>query len=396
VRFVPLWPACAVRVQACAWLCVVAACGGFAEGNGPPWDPTGTTGGGPPTTSPLDDSTSSPDEGSGEEDSSGGVDPDSEGEGSTGEPEMFDCTPQWTTPWIGSPCAADGDCTYDGGFCLLESDGFPCGTCSQSCDSLCPDIEGTPETFCVDGSDVGIDAAGYCLSQCDPGLLGGEGCRDGYGCAGLDRFNDPSASAGVCVPQEFADMGDTDCQTQLVELGAVFTPYDHQPESPDGYPELTCTIEDAVFLHSPVNGIPLRYIESAEDGEILVSCQTAISVVGSVAVADMLGAAELIHYGTYNCRVIAGTSTLSQHGLGYAVDIAGFTMDDGSEVTVLNDWEDGNPNPTTTFGQFLLAFTDAIWDMNLWNIILTPEYNAAHDNHFHVDLTPGGNTYSRP
>jgi hypothetical protein len=388
-----------VRLRACVVLgcAVVLGCSGPQEAEGPPWDPQGTTGG--PTTNPLTtDSTTLPDEGSGGEDeSTSGSDPVTDGgEESSGGPPGFDCTPAWVTTFIGSPCASDGDCNYDGGFCLLESEGFPCGTCSQSCTSLCPDLEGAPETFCVDGSDVGIDAAGYCLSKCDPGLLGGEGCRDGYGCTGLDRFNDSSASAGVCVPQEFADQGETDCQTELIELGAVITPYDHQPESPAGYPSLTCTIDDAVMLHSPVNGVAIRYISAADDDAILVGCETALSVVGSVAVAQMLGAQELIHYGTYNCRVIAGTNTLSQHGLGTAVDIAGFTMDDGSEVTVLDDWEDGNANPVTAFGQFLLEFTDTIWAMNLWNIILTPEYNAAHDNHFHVDLTPGGNTYSRP
>ena len=25
----------------------------------------------------------------------------------------------------------------------------------------------------------------------------------------------------------------------------------------------------------------------------------------------------------------------------------------------------------------------------MWNIVLTPNYNADHRNHFHVDLTPG-------
>ena len=374
-------------------------CGGLPEAEGPPWLTAGTTGDGSgPSTNPSGEPTTMPGEGSGEEEgSTSGIEPEtSNGEESTGEPEMFDCSPQWTSPWIGSPCASDGDCSYDGGFCVLESQGFPCGTCSQSCTSLCPDLEGAPETFCVDGGDVGLDAAGYCLSKCDPGLLGGEGCRDGYGCTGLDRFNDPATSAGVCVPQEFADMGDTDCQTELIELGAVITPVDHQPESPDGYPGLTCTIEDAVLLHSPVNGVGIRYIGSEEEGEILVGCETALSVVGSIAVAQMLGVNEFIHYGTYNCRVISGTSTLSQHGLGTAVDIAGFGLEDGSEITVLDHWEDGNANPVTPAGQLLLNFTDAIWDMSLWNIILTPEYNAAHDNHFHVDLTPGGNTYSRP
>ncbi len=32
---------------------------------------------------------------------------------------------------------------------------------------------------------------------------------------------------------------------------------------------------------------------------------------------------------------------------------------------------------------------DAGDDDDIWNVILTPNYNAAHDNYFHVDLTPG-------
>ena len=80
-------------------------------------------------------------------------------------------------------------------------------------------------------------------------------------------------------------------------------------------------------------------------------------------------------------------------GMGRALDIWGFILESGDEVTVLDDWEDGNPNPMTPAGALLRSFTDQVWAMSLWNIILTPEYNAAHDNHFHIDRTPGGNTY---
>ena len=40
----------------------------------------------------------------------------------------------------------------------------------------------------------------------------------------------------------------------------------------------------------------------------------------------------------------------------------------------------------------LLSSFDAAhrwYDDWIWNIILTPNYNLAHDNHFHVDLSPG-------
>jgi hypothetical protein len=114
----------------------------------------------------------------------------------------IDCTPVWQQAWIGSPCSTDADCTYDGGFCLREDDGFPCGTCSMPCDSLCPDIEGAPETFCIDGADVGLSGTGHCVSQCDNALPAADGCRDGYACNVLSRV-DGTDVADVCIPDAF-------------------------------------------------------------------------------------------------------------------------------------------------------------------------------------------------
>lgn len=114
----------------------------------------------------------------------------------------IDCTPAWPTPWIGSPCVSDDECAYDGGFCLREDDGFPCGTCSLPCDSLCPDIDGAPETFCIDGADVGLSGGGHCISQCDNALPSGDGCRDGYACNVLSRV-DGTDVADVCIPDAF-------------------------------------------------------------------------------------------------------------------------------------------------------------------------------------------------
>jgi hypothetical protein len=231
------------------------------------------------------------------------------------------------------------------------------------------------------------------VSQCDPALLGGNGCRDGYVCLSMNRYMDPGSSAGVCVPGDGSNGGRTDCQQMLIDLGAVFVPVDHDPESPEGHPELICEIDEPVLLYSPVGGVALRYVSDAEEGPVFLGCDAAVSVAASAAVAETLGAEELLHIGTYNCRVISGTSTISEHGKANAIDIAGFTMSDGSEITVLEHWEDGNPAPVTPEGQLLRNFTDQIWAMGLWNIILTPEYNADHDNHFHVDLKPGSSTY---
>ena len=34
-------------------------------------------------------------------------------------------------------------------------------------------------------------------------------------------------------------------------------------------------------------------------------------------------------------------------------------------------------------------------ERDIFNIVLTPNYNAAHDNHFHVDLTPGSDFHGK-
>ncbi len=195
--------------------CVVATsgCRDVEEARGA-WSPDDTSGADGTADDGADDSADSGDIDDDGDDGDDGVDDgddgddgvdDGDSEESGGVP--IDCTPAWPESWIGSPCVADGDCTYDGGICLREDEGFPCGTCSLACTSLCPDIDGTPVTYCIAGTDVGLDDAGYCVSQCDDALPGSEGCRDGYVCNVLARV-DGSDVADVCIPAEFDSGGE--------------------------------------------------------------------------------------------------------------------------------------------------------------------------------------------
>lgn len=198
---------------ALAALVALPACG--MDPSGAAWSPDGTGGvhdAGDdevaPSSSAGDSAASgSSDDGDADEEGAGEGAPASDGneaDESSGDDGgvPIDCTPAWAESWIGSPCTGDGDCMYDGGFCLREDDGFPCGTCSQACTSLCPDLDGAPVTYCIDGADVGLASAGHCVSQCDNALAGEEGCRDGYVCNALARF-DGSDVADVCIPAAF-------------------------------------------------------------------------------------------------------------------------------------------------------------------------------------------------
>lgn len=85
-------------------------------------------------------------------------------------------------------------------------------------------------------------------------------------------------------------------------------------------------------------------------------------------------------FGTFSCRNVnhAKEGRLSQHATANAIDIAGFTFEDGSSATVLKDWGNGER------GEFLRAVRDRA--CTFFNGVLSPDYNAAHANHFHFDM----------
>jgi len=90
--------------------------------------------------------------------------------------------------------------------------------------------------------------------------------------------------------------------------------------------------------------------------------------------------ASIKHLGTYACRPIAGRSgrRLSQHAFANAIDIASVTLG-GETVSVLRDWDD-----TGEKGRFLRDLRAGACRM--FSAVLSPDYNAAHANHFHFDL----------
>lgn len=87
------------------------------------------------------------------------------------------------------------------------------------------------------------------------------------------------------------------------------------------------------------------------------------------------------HYGTYACRNVYGRATgrRSEHASANAIDVAGFVLEDGSEISVLDDWGADNEK-----GVFLEAIHDSACER--FSVVLGPDYNAAHANHFHFDM----------
>ncbi len=295
--------------------------------------------------------------------------------------------------FIGSPCETVADCNSPDladPVCLPNDDGFPGGTCSQVCDLYCPDSSGHPTTFCVTEAELPAPARlgdGMCLSRCDMGEWPASGCRDGYGCAVVERANESWTEMYACLPDRESDL--EQCHFDLAARGVPFEPIIIADSSPDSHPGLTCHVENPVKLKPPIHGVDLVYYNDSDTHNARAACNMAHSLVDTMDDAAAQGAVTMRHLGTVNCRVISGTNSLSRHAFGDAIDIYGFDLAGGQTYTLIDDWEHNTTNPMSPGASWLYESAYRWYDEEYWNIILTPNYNAAHDNHFHVDLTPG-------
>ncbi|WP_421853522.1 extensin family protein [Novosphingobium sp.] len=176
------------------------------------------------------------------------------------------------------------------------------------------------------------------------------------------------------------------CLANLSRNYASFTPL------PDQYYGAGCSAIGAVRLAS------LR----SDEGMLQVSnlgpitCPLANTLSGWArfgvdrAARSILGSplVRIETMGSYSCRTIAGTSRLSAHASANAVDVSGFVLADGRRITVLHDWSSESPQ--------IRAFLQTIRDSacKRFGTVLTPQYNEAHRDHFHLEVG-GGRPFCR-
>ncbi len=95
--------------------------------------------------------------------------------------------------------------------------------------------------------------------------------------------------------------------------------------------------------------------------------------------------ARIEHMGAYSCRRLYGRAQgrWSEHATGNAIDIAGFVLEDGGRISVLGDWDNDDKEAA-----FLRRVRDE--SCKVFGTVLSPDYNAAHRDHFHLDQQARG------
>ena len=89
--------------------------------------------------------------------------------------------------------------------------------------------------------------------------------------------------------------------------------------------------------------------------------------------------ARIDHYGSFACRTIGGGRRWSRHATANALDIAAFRLADGRRISLVANWPGEGRE-----ARFLRGVRDAA--CKHFQGVLGPDYNAAHRDHFHLEV----------
>lgn len=195
------------------------------------------------------------------------------------------------------------------------------------------------------------------------------------------RALNPDAPVGLATPLQLTRVSLSPSSTcEALALGA--SEFDSTPAPPKDGPQI-CGWSAARYVAArgaarltpskATMQCPLALGSHIWTGELNRSAQKIFS-------KDIV---KIHHAGTYSCRRQRGNSSgaWSEHAFANAWDITGFTLEGGEVISVLKDW-DGEADKK----RFLRAARKSA--CRIFRVTLTPDFNAAHADHFHVDMGP--------
>jgi hypothetical protein len=198
------------------------------------------------------------------------------------------------------------------------------------------------------------------------------------------RTFDPDPRSAL-PPRGAQPMGEEEvaCRKRLRELGAVFEEQETlggEPGCAVPYP-VTLTRLSATIAIEPEAVLDCAMAEAISRFAATVVAPAAQEAFGS-------GLESVRHESAYVCRPRNGTTKLSEHAFGNALDIGGFTLAGGKTIDV---------KATTDAKEagFLSRVRTAA--CGPFKTVLGPGANADHEFHFHFDLAKRrhGGTYCK-
>ena len=192
---------------------------------------------------------------------------------------------------------------------------------------------------------------------------------------------------------KYGEMTPDECAAEVKTRNLPFTP------------EPTHGVLAGGRLTGPIDGITFRTRLSDEKRATstweIADCRLVLALDDF---ADVLVAHDIVEVRHYSMHRVAPSSwpperVGSQHFGALAIDAAIFTTKDGTKMDVNDDFfgrigaktcgPDARPRRKTEKSTALREILCETAAKRIFNVILTPNHNRAHRNHFHLDVTPG-------
>lgn len=207
----------------------------------------------------------------------------------------------------------------------------------------------------------------------------------------------PPAAAPPGGPT-FARYGRMDRATCEAELARRAIPAIRGEETPG--------VLAPIRLRGPLSGVSIHSGLPAKQRDRshleIFDCRLVLALDDFAALIASRGVVEMIHMSSYRPQSENGCTPRhigEQHCAALAVDVGYFKRSDGVVLNVEKDFHGrigqetcggvAAPNPPSPAANELWNFLCEATRRTLFAVILTPNYNAEHRNHFHLEITPG-------
>jgi hypothetical protein len=206
------------------------------------------------------------------------------------------------------------------------------------------------------------------------------------------RFSTP-VDATATPAYRYAHLGQDECEAELTARKIEF-----QREPARG-------VREPVRVTGPIRGISfhtdLPPEQRATSPWELADCRLVLALYDFAAILAEHDVVEVQHYSIYRPppKSWPDDKIGSRHNGALAIDAARFIKSDGTFLDVLKHFHgaigaqtcgDGaGPHPATPEAKELRELLCAAVDQHLFNVVLTPDYNRPHRNHFHLEITEG-------
>ena len=151
-------------------------------------------------------------------------------------------------------------------------------------------------------------------------------------------------------------------------------------------------VEVPVEVTGPLAGVTYK---TWGDKPLVLDCSLVVSLVQASRYFAEAGATEAFFSSAFQRRNVRGTDRPSRYTFGLALDLHEFAGPSLGRITLADDFEQGLGDdvdcvgqPLTAAGAILRTFFCRMDRSGLFRLVLSPDYDEDHYNHFHVEALP--------